>query len=101
MVTDPEKWVVPLKNAGGDQFLFHQEANIKNVEDLIKRIRDNGMKAGIVLKPNTPLDSKTMNLFERNLLDMLLIMTVEPGFGGQAFIGKIVLFNFQSTQWRK
>ena len=97
MVTDPEKWVEPLKKAGGDQMLFHYEAKVKSFESLIKKIKDTGMKAGLVLNPDTPLDSKVMDIIEKNPLDMLLIMTVVPGFGGQSFIGKSYYLNLEHT----
>ena len=88
MVSDPAKWVEPLKEAGGDQMVFHYEADIDNIEDLVKDIRDHGMKTGLALKPKTPLDDTIMDLLKKDLFDMLLVMTVEPGFGGQSFIGK-------------
>ena len=89
MVSHPQKWVVPLKNAGGDQFVFHYESEIDDYEALIKDIKDNGMKVGMALKPKTPIDDKILEILGKDILDLFLVMTVEPGFGGQSFIGKL------------
>ena len=87
MWSDPKKWVVPCKKAGGDQFVFHYESEIDDYEELIKDIKDNGMKVGMALKPKTPIDDTILGLLNKDLIDMFLVMTVEPGFGGQSFIG--------------
>ncbi|CAI2377938.1 unnamed protein product [Moneuplotes crassus] len=86
MVQDPEKWVEPLKEAGGSMFVFHYEADIEDYEALIAKIRDNGMRAGIAVKPYTEIDETIYDLIKKDLVDMFLVMTVEPGFGGQSFI---------------
>ena len=88
MVSDPAKWIQPLKQAGGNQFVFHYESEIEDIEQLIQDIKDHDMKVGLALKPKTPIDDTIMSLIKQDMIDMLLVMTVEPGFGGQSFIGK-------------
>ncbi|KAI8900944.1 Ribulose-phosphate 3-epimerase-like protein [Globomyces pollinis-pini] len=79
MVTNPEQWVDDYAKAGADNFTFHIEAT-KNADDLIDKVKASGMKVGIALKPQT--DISTVIPF-CSKVDMILIMTVEPGFGGQ------------------
>ena len=79
MVTHPEQWVDDFSKAGASQFTFHIEATL-DPRSLIQRIKQTGMKVGIALKPKTPLTS-IQGLVP--LVDLILIMTVEPGFGGQ------------------
>ncbi|KAH7580956.1 Ribulose-phosphate 3-epimerase [Nakaseomyces glabratus] len=82
MVEEPEKWVADFAKAGADQFTFHYEAT-KDPLSLVKLIKENGIKAACAIKPGTPVDV----LFElAPYLDMALVMTVEPGFGGQKFM---------------
>lgn len=84
-VSNPGQWVDDMAAAGADIFCFHVE--IEGSEDdkiaLIHRIKAKGMKVGIAIKPNTPIES--VFPFE-GLLDQILVMTVEPGFGGQKFM---------------
>ncbi|KAG1652575.1 Ribulose-phosphate 3-epimerase [Nymphon striatum] len=82
MVSDPEKWVVPMYDAGATQYTFHIEAT-DEPRELIRQIKENGMKVGIAMKPGTPV--QTVDPFIDDI-DMVLIMTVEPGFGGQQFM---------------
>lgn len=72
--------------AGADQYTFHLEATDKPV-DLINQIKKAGMKIGIGIKPNTAVES-VLPFVE--LVDMVLIMTVEPGFGGQKFMADMM-----------
>ncbi|VEU19516.1 DEKNAAC100457 [Brettanomyces naardenensis] len=86
MVSKPEQWVEPIAKAGGDQYTFHFEATDDPLK-LIKLIKDNGMQAACAVKPGTPVDV----LFPiAEYLDMALVMTVEPGFGGQKFMADMM-----------
>lgn len=82
MVSNPEQWVPEIAKAGGDQYTFHYEAT-KDPVALVKLIKSHGMKAACAVKPGTPVDV-LYPLAE--YLDMALVMTVEPGFGGQKFM---------------
>ena len=82
MIEDPDHLAPKYAEAGSDSVTFHFEA-VKNIEQTIKDIRSNGSKVGIAIKPKTSLDLVAPFLEK---LDMLLIMTVEPGFGGQSFM---------------
>lgn len=85
MVTEPMRFVKQFAKAGADYLTFHYEAckDDKEVEDIIKEIHKNKMKAGLSIKPGTPVDKVFPFLTE---LDLVLIMSVEPGMGGQKFI---------------
>eukprot|EP00933_Yihiella_yeosuensis_P027505 TRINITY_DN21400_c0_g2_i1.p1 TRINITY_DN21400_c0_g2~~TRINITY_DN21400_c0_g2_i1.p1 ORF type:complete len:235 (+),score=62.53 TRINITY_DN21400_c0_g2_i1:132-836(+) len=84
MVSNPEFWVEPMAKAGADSFTFHVEAT-ENPVALIEQIRkaSRPMKVGVALKPKTPVEA--VESFA-HLVDILLVMTVEPGFGGQSFM---------------
>lgn len=82
MIVDPEKYVEDFKKAGADIITFHVEAT-KDVAGTIEKIQNLGVKVGLTLKPGTPLSAVTPYLKD---LDMVLVMTVEPGFGGQSFM---------------
>jgi ribulose-phosphate 3-epimerase len=85
MVTHPEKWVADMHDAGADIFTFHVEVESVGTDltGLINTIKATGMKVGLAIKPKTPVDSVFPYL---HLLDQVLVMTVEPGFGGQSFM---------------
>jgi len=89
MVTNPEKWVEDMANAGADIFTFHVEVTSvgEDLTPLINNIKSKGMKVGLAIKPNTPVTSVYKYL---DLLDLVLVMTVEPGFGGQSFMGDMM-----------
>uniref|UniRef100_A0A3Q2HNA9 ribulose-phosphate 3-epimerase n=1 Tax=Equus caballus TaxID=9796 RepID=A0A3Q2HNA9_HORSE len=82
MVSRPEQWVKPMAVAGANQYTFHLEAT-ENPGALIKDIRENGMKVGLAIKPGTTVEYLAP---WANQIDMALVMTVEPGFGGQKFM---------------
>ncbi|XP_023565822.1 ribulose-phosphate 3-epimerase isoform X3 [Octodon degus] len=82
MVARPEQWVKPMAVAGANQYTFHLEAT-DNPGALIKDIRENGMKVGLAIKPGTTVEYLAP---WANQIDMALVMTVEPGFGGQKFM---------------
>lgn len=85
MVSEPAKWVGPMAKAGADLFTFHIESDMPEggASALIASIKDAGMKAAIALKPDTPA-SAIDEYADR--LDMILVMTVVPGFSGQSFM---------------
>jgi len=82
MITEPERYVEAFKNAGADIITFHEETECDK-DALIDKIHSLGMKAGMSVKPSTPVSALYPYL---NKLDMALVMTVEPGFGGQGFM---------------
>ncbi len=82
MITEPERYIDEFVESGADIITFHVEAT-KDSGKVIDMIHEKGLKAGISVKPNTPL-SVVEPFLEK--IDMLLIMSVEPGFGGQAYI---------------
>lgn len=84
MIYNPKKYVKDFIDAGADIITFHFEAIKENeIEDLINYIRSFNKKVGIAIKPNT--DVSVLNPYLKSL-DLVLIMSVEPGFGGQKFI---------------
>lgn len=89
MVSEPAKWVDPLKKAGASNFTFHIESEMPEggAKAMIKMIRDAGMKVGIVIKPKTPIEEVFPYLDD---IDHVLIMTVEPGFSGQKFMADMM-----------
>ena len=84
MISDPRKYIKAFVNAGADLITFHYEALKSDVEvfDLLDYIHSFNVKAGISIKPNTPV--KKIYPFLAST-DLILIMSVEPGFGGQKF----------------
>jgi len=82
MIDRPERYVEEFAKAGADILTIHPESTI-HLHRLIQLIKDNGMKAGVSLNPATPLNNIEYILGD---IDMVLIMTVNPGFGGQGFI---------------
>lgn len=82
MVEHPERYVEAFKKARAALFIFHIETT-DEAESLIAKIRNHGMKVGISVNPETNLSVLTPFL---HLIDLVLIMSVHPGFGGQAFI---------------
>ena len=82
MVEKPEDYIIPLKEAGANMFTFHVEAT-QNPKDVIQRVHEAGMYCGITLRPGTPISAIEEFI---PLVDLVLVMTVEPGFGGQKFM---------------
>lgn len=81
MIVNPERYIDAFATSGADLITFHVEAthDARNVIDLI---HSKGLKAGISLRPNTPIESLKPYL---NSVELILVMSVEPGFGGQKF----------------
>ena len=86
MVEKPERYIKDFAECGADLINFHIEATQK-VEDTIAAIRSTGKKVGITIKPETPAEAVAPFL---HLVDMVLVMTVEPGFGGQKLMPECV-----------
>jgi ribulose-phosphate 3-epimerase len=82
MVTNPGFWLEPLAEAGADLCSVHVE--LGDPTPLLERIRDLGMRAGVVIDGPTPFEAVEPYLDER--IDLLLVMTIKAGFGGQAFV---------------
>jgi ribulose-phosphate 3-epimerase len=82
MIENPENYIEKFAQAGADIITIHQES-AKKPGELLKKIRGMGKKAGISIKPKTPVSAIKKFV---NDADMVLVMTVEPGFGGQALI---------------
>ncbi|VDN10690.1 unnamed protein product [Dibothriocephalus latus] len=82
MVAEPEKWIEGMRAAGATQYTFHLEA-ASDVKTCIRHIREADMKVGLGIKPKTKVEEVFPYV---DLVDMILVMTVEPGFGGQSFM---------------
>lgn len=82
MIVEPERYIEEFARCGADSITFHLEAT-KDAESVIKKIHLAGCKAGLSIKPGTPVEAVRPYLSQ---IEMLLVMTVEPGFGGQKYI---------------
>lgn len=82
MIVEPERYVKEFAECGADSITFHLEAT-EDADETIDMIRNLGCRVGMSIKPKTPVESVRKYLSK---LDMLLVMTVEPGFGGQKYI---------------
>ena len=88
MIVEPEKYVEEFANAGADIISVHAEHNASpHLHRTLGQIRELGKKAGVVLNPGTPL---SLIEYVLPLCDLILIMSVNPGFGGQSFIESMV-----------
>lgn len=83
MIVDPIRYVEDFAKAGADGITFHLEAAEDRVDETIEKIKECGCKVGLSIKPGTPVEAVYPYLEK---IDMVLLMTVEPGFGGQKFI---------------
>lgn len=86
MITNPDEYVEAFADAGADIITFHIEA-ARHPHRILSKIRDLGCKAGLVLNPGTSQDEIE---FLVDAVDMVLVMSVNPGFGGQAFIPEML-----------
>lgn len=87
MIVNPDQYIVPFKEAGADILTVHYEA-CTHLHRTIQAIKAAGMKAGVALNPHTPVDFLEDVIED---LDLVLIMSVNPGFGGQKFIKNAIL----------
>ena len=88
MIDRPIRYVKHFCEAGADYLTIHVEADTpENTREALKMIRQLGVKPGIVVKPNTPAEAIAEYL---PMVDMVLVMTVEPGFGGQKFMAHMM-----------
>lgn len=86
MVVNPERYIEALAQAGADMMTIHTEST-PHIHGALQKIKVTGMKAGVVINPGTPVSALEPVL---DLVDQVLIMTVNPGFGGQAFIPEML-----------
>lgn len=87
MIEDPDKYIDDFKKAGADILTVHYEA-CRHLHRTVQAIKTAGMKAGVALNPHTPVDILQDIITD---LDLVLIMSVNPGFGGQKFINNAIL----------
>lgn len=86
MISEPLRYIDDFADAGADIITFHVEAD-SDIQATIDKIKSHGIKAGLVIKPNTPAEVVFPYLDQ---LYMVLVMTVEPGFGGQSFMADML-----------
>ncbi len=82
MIINPENYIRKFADLGSDILTIHAEAS-NNLNRDIKNIKNNGMKAGVAINPSTPISSIELSI---NEIDLVCLMSVNPGFGGQSFI---------------
>ena len=97
MIVDPENYVDAFAKAGADIITVHQEAT-PHIHRAMQMIKAAGVKAGVVINPGTPLCAIEHVL---DLADLVLIMTVNPGFGGQSFIESSLDKIAQLKEWKE
>lgn len=97
MIEDPDRWAPDYAELGAESVTFHLEAATAPVT-LARRLHERGAKAGIALRPGTPFAQVEEIL---GSFDMLLIMTVEPGFGGQSFMPETLPKLRLAREWAK
>jgi ribulose-phosphate 3-epimerase len=96
MIERPEEYIERFARAGASRILIHQEATV-HLDRALTMIRENGAQAGAAINPATPVATLT-DVFDK--LDTVLVMSVNPGFGGQKFIPQAVEKIRQLNQWR-
>ena len=95
MIAEPGRWVGQFVDAGCDSITFHVEVSAPQIRPALVAIRAAGRSAGLSLKPATPLTALDPY---RDLLDIVLVMTVEPGFGGQAFMADVAAAKLRAAR---
>ncbi len=96
MIERPEEYIERFARAGASRILVHQEATV-HLDRALSMIRENGAQAGAVINPATPVGTLT-DVFDK--VDTVLVMSVNPGFGGQKFIPQALEKIRQLNQWR-
>ncbi|MFT7516472.1 MAG: ribulose-phosphate 3-epimerase [Myxococcota bacterium] len=96
MIEEPAKWADIYAKAGADILCFHYEAAADNFEETLKTFRDTGCKTGVAVNP--PCEIAVLKPY-LNDIDMVLIMSVHAGFGGQSFIPEVVSKISQLREW--
>ncbi|MGB2403129.1 MAG: ribulose-phosphate 3-epimerase [Akkermansiaceae bacterium] len=96
MISRPDHYLDRFLDAGSDMITVHVEAE-HDVSSTLKRIKDSGRQAGLALNPATPMSEVEPYLGQ---IDMLLCMTVVPGFGGQSFMHEVMPKVEQAATWR-
>lgn len=97
MIEKPERYIEEFIKAGSDYLTLHVESTTEMLESL-KKIKASGIKAGITLRPRTDIETLKPYL---SLVDLVLVMTVEPGFGGQSFMSDQLVKIKILKQWRE
>ncbi len=87
MIVHPERYVEKFAKAGADYITVHYEATKRKLKKCLKQIKSFGVKCGLVINPDTPVKKIRKYI---PLCDMVLVMSVYPGFGGQKFIGDVL-----------
>lgn len=97
MIDHPERYIDAVVDAGADIITVHVEAT-EHIHRVIQQIKAAGKKAGVVVNPGTPIEAVLPVI---DLVDLVLVMTVNPGFGGQSFIESQLEKVTKLAQWRK
>lgn len=97
MISEPERYIEAFAKAGANYIAVHVEASV-HLHRNLQQIKAAGAKAGVVLNPHTPVSSIQHVL---GMLDLVLVMSVNPGFGGQAFIPEVLPKIRELTEMRK
>jgi ribulose-phosphate 3-epimerase len=99
MIEHPERLVAAFRDAGADQITVHLEAaHDSGIAGALAAVRASGARCGLALKPGTPFAAAEAHL---GAIDLLLVMTVEPGFGGQAFMPAMLDKVRAAARWRE
>ena len=89
MIENPMKYIESFQNAGADSMTVHIETCEREIERVIEKVRSLKRKVGVAYRPKTPLPSSIGDSYVQKV-DLVLLMTVEPGFSGQAFIPEVI-----------
>jgi ribulose-phosphate 3-epimerase len=97
MIDEPARIVPAFRKAGADELIVHLEA-CADVASTLRTVKESGARVGLAIKPGTPLAAAEPHL---GTIDLLLVMTVEPGFGGQVFMADMMAKVREAAAWRK